>query len=1431
MHIVTPSHPFRQCLFGKSRPRGIALVIVLGMLALIAILVMAFFSSVKTELQSSKSYASEGDARTLADTAVNLVISQIQDATTSGTSYPLAWASQPGMIRTYDNTGKAVMAYKLYSSDTLRVKGSYDALGNLSSEIPDSWADADSTNLFVDINKPAYVMRGITPKVCYPIIDPRAVGASFGNQSTSLSGTNIPIEGCFLNTTTGITATTARQQNPIPMPVRWLYVLKDGSIASINQSTKAISGVGTILPDGTKNTVVGRIAFWTDDETCKVNINTSSEGTFWDRPWTVNATGTSMVNGSDSYDLSLAVSMPVQNEFQRYPGHPAMTCLSTIFPSLGGSVPNNETIYSIIPRVVGGGSKGGTITITGSSFAIIPDTDRLFASVDELVFSATSVMSGTRQSNPTNAGIFTQDDIDKARFFLTTSSRAPEVNIFNKPRITLWPLQANTGNVSDPINARDRNSKDKLIAFCSTIGKTPYYFQRYNSFYSYATGSSNSPSSQSSIDDWNLIPRNQELYTYLRHLTADPIPGLGGSLADKYPNTRDQILTEIFDFIRSSVNTINTGEPSVPYYYAPFDPKGFTTGQSQVVPIVLPKGTTLPDGNSLSATTKGFGRFSTIVQAALIFYNKDKLAISGTVPPNGMIKTGTYNGTTFTSGTILNNYVIPNFPDWSTFPRQFGGAGNASILLTGTNYTLSSETAPLQNIGAVLILQPFNVSPGPPPWTSHVRYVVNGLDSLQANGSGIGFANQCVNMVSSIDSMINCTALTGLEPALQQPPRMPKILGMTNPNNPDAQYYPLYGSFQVSGSTFNFSGGDISIQIYNGGGAALAASTPIQTIHMSFPRHTNLPVPSLGIRSIASGTTRIDLSNRYCNQFTDFNNRLNYLVTSSTGSRYGLAEFNAQQPLPLIVTANKAPFVGDIVRSVEARYGGVAHGDYRLLAGLTDVPSDFFEGHGSKDTPSSDGLLYSGTDRLIHGLCVDGMADSSGNILDTSAQNGYYAGTGAANDKRGKLIPSSTGVEYPNSYRWDNLRRQKAPVVPRGLNGAYQSDGITLGDWDNGIGWLVDGPFINIPDQCDSNSPTRNGNLPLYYSSGGIVDGAGIVESGASFSPNRQIASAVAFGSLPTGIDPSDSNSSGSLKSKPWQTLLFCKNPLGGATHPGFGTPIGASGPPYRLPPDHAFLDFFTMPIVEPYAISEPFSTAGKVNMNYQLVPFTYLTRDTAVRATLKATNITAIPTSSGSTYKLVSTNGQNRDYRYTLNLNEADGTLEGFERRFNPAKFGVGNSPDIFRSASEICDIYLVPKTLVNTTTGAPGNPTYSTMDSWWSPTDMTKGYRLTGDNVREQPYGHIYPRLTTKTNTFTVHVIAQTLKKTVNTEADIFVSGRDQITAEFRGSFVVERYVAPDSDTLVHLDGKTPANENDSDAMVGPYKFRIINSKRFAP
>ncbi|HEY8966829.1 MAG TPA: hypothetical protein VIM58_10320, partial [Candidatus Methylacidiphilales bacterium] len=101
----------------RSRPaRSFALVLVLGCLVFLSALVLAFLSGVTTELQSSQFYANSAQVKILADSASSLAMGQIKDATrgVDASGGTLAWASQPGMIRTYGTDGNPAGYYKLY---------------------------------------------------------------------------------------------------------------------------------------------------------------------------------------------------------------------------------------------------------------------------------------------------------------------------------------------------------------------------------------------------------------------------------------------------------------------------------------------------------------------------------------------------------------------------------------------------------------------------------------------------------------------------------------------------------------------------------------------------------------------------------------------------------------------------------------------------------------------------------------------------------------------------------------------------------------------------------------------------------------------------------------------------------------------------------------------------------------------------------------------------------------------------------------------------------------------------------------------------------------------------------------------------------------------------------------------------------------------
>ena len=65
-------------------------------------------------------------------------------------------------------------------------------------------------------------------------------------------------------------------------------------------------------------------------------------------------------NGMAAAAWNLAKFQPAQKEYQRYPGHPAMTSLSTVFPSLSA-----EDIYKLAPRIVGEGKLDSGVDNTG----------------------------------------------------------------------------------------------------------------------------------------------------------------------------------------------------------------------------------------------------------------------------------------------------------------------------------------------------------------------------------------------------------------------------------------------------------------------------------------------------------------------------------------------------------------------------------------------------------------------------------------------------------------------------------------------------------------------------------------------------------------------------------------------------------------------------------------------------------------------------------------------------------------------------------------------------------------------------------------------------------------------------------------------------------------------------------------------------------
>lgn len=356
----------------------------------------------------------------------------------------------------------------------------------------------------------------------------------------------------------------------------------------------------------------------------------------------------------------------------------------------------------------------------------------------------------------------------------------------------------------------------------------------------------------------------------------------------------------------------------------------------------------------------------------------------------------------------------------------------------------------------------------------------------------------------------------------------------------------------------------------------------------------------------------------------------------------------------------------------------------------------------------------------------------------------------------------STG-ERSSTTRLVPFAPYSAAVQPDLAATSESSAAQAYGDFDQGVGPLRDGAWINKADEgntgvaADDNRYGTNGSEVRRIATAYYDDNYISAESGEAFmSPNRMISSAVIFGSLPAAV-----HEGGATGQTPWRTLLFRPftappSPGGAQGHPGspgYGVAAQFNG---VNPADHYMLDMFWMPVVEPYAISEPLSTAGKINLNYQMLPFqNHIMRATGLHAALKGEILTAIPSADASTYKRNPSGDQNmqlvkaefgnyweyakwsEDEAYASQRYNTDfknnqrakfwhrkveterrvggivqGTLQQFENRFNFVGTVATPAPThgLFRAASQICEVHLMPERIGGSAPpnvlSAPGTP-----------------------------------------------------------------------------------------------------------------------------
>jgi len=1321
----------------RPKPQsGAALIITLTLLLLITGLAISLFMTANTELQSASQFKNSQGLTELSDICVNLVMGQIKDATTTNAAGTPAnrstWASQPGMIRTYGSSTNAAMSYKLYSWSNPRVSG------DDTTTVPVGWFN--NVAQYTDLNEPIPNSTNTSTNFYrFPVVYPplpatdttRPLGYDVSGAPTSTGG--------------AIT-------NQVPMPVQWLYVLKDGTMV---YPTSASGSNATISAASAANPIVARVAYWTDDETSKVNINTAAGGPFWmtpvyasvdmvNPPGTVNARGElSVWSSTGGY---LAQYQPMQFEFQRYPGHPARTDLRALFPDLTMTDPSTslKSIYSFAPRVQFGGSmramKAGANSAT-NTVAVAMDADRIFATTGEARYAASG--NGTRTDFQAT-GTWS-DRIEKNKFLVTATSRAPEITLYGTPRISIWPEPATATPAA-------RTPYDALIALCSSLpgssGRDNYFFDRANPL---------SPTSDIGRS------RNSQLLGYLNNMMTVPsIPGTSstGFAAKGDANDLAQIQTQFFDYIRC-INLTDT-HPSTGNNIS-------YTRASIVVP-------------SERGSTRGFGRFYTLNQFGLIFAATADAATPGSnVPENKSLK--------------------PSL------------TGNATLLTPNQTRVMALPVIELMNLAA-------GCGAPRPSTAGGISLRIRGLDGLTVNTATLGFANS-YDIGNLPDDGYYNWGIYNLEN------QNGGLLTHATPLRTMSSFKPLA---PVNGFTGNATGYPVSqaFTVPTGSSMTIASSNPIYVDIITTSSTNTITVPAFSSSVTAPQLRTSNVS------FDTYNSKI------SDSAEVAWSFHNEWIGVPISLGG------GNRISGNGVATGGNSSVQVRGRTSNRDLNADSFGLIYSEDsvlslaTKTSDARLVmanpgNGTANFDVVPALTGNSTkrhrffspraNTANIAQTFCPGANYEplALGIMNSSTGsgrftilpKLADWPSGVPHPNDWS----------------------------DFDNGYSQVADGAYIGKPDEGElegttgvygliNNDPTGVNGPYFGQSRGNSIQvttggGGGLTGSNATVwsSPNREIASPVAFGLLP----------SGALKGRAWQNLLFRPAPTSpagslnpGRLHPGAAGMMWDGNSASSAPPDHYLLDYFWMPVVEPWAISETFSTAGKINMNYQIAPFSYIKRQTAMHALLNTEVIPAVPSivsasdpkgawqtgyGKGSLAPPAVGQGPLRPLNSLVIEREVNipETLKAFDQRLSAGR--------LFASATEICDLSLVPKG-VNNSTNSANDPTFSAINTFWS------NNRMTSDKLRELPYNNIYPRLTTKSNTYTVHYRVQMLKKLPGGTQTIWDESKDKVASELRGSTLIERFLDPNA---TYPDYATAFSTSAS--LETLYRFRVLQRSQFTP
>jgi uncharacterized protein (TIGR02600 family) len=1291
---------------------------VLGAITLVAVLCILLLSAGSDQRTTAKVTSHGAQARLLADTAVQAAMGQIRLATRglSSAGEKRFWASQPGAIRTWRPDGQTDLLYKLYSSSesTLAIP---DAASRLAAAQRESYrlaqwrADGSTADRFTDLNQPLVKrsLQGAISDIRYPIADPRALALD-GVEGFSTAGA-VP-DGTQL---TG--DNTAR----LPMPVEWIYVLKDGSMGTLDAQGTFVGPV----PPSRDNPITGRIAFWADDESCKVNINTASEGSPWDLPRCVT-----------QRDVLYARQPPQINEVQRWPGHPATVCLSSIFfpgqnLSDESALSKKQALYDWVPRVHYDSAEG----------PITFDPSPLHHSVS---------LSHLRRDGSLQP-LFTLPGMDpgrleRAEFFLTAHSRAPELNLHGQPRVSLWSLNENHTAASRRVTAFDR-----LMHFTTTLNGQDgqeFHVQRQR------------PESQ--VDEYHLTPpllRNSQLAGYLARMMELPTPKYGLSFAEKYPLPDLRFNAYRFiDTIRSAnlhdLTRLTPERRVTPYQDAqiPGIVSGLAfselVGKAGVPPWVKDlENYRLP------------GRDYTLSEVALVF-----ICIAHHRSDGQQVGDATFFSPTSDSRLAPGEMAVQPALLFELFCPGQGYV----MILPHLRLEMASESLLQMRVNGQPSLHAGHSHPhhslyelwGHPPFTYG-----NSKPKGPSRGDGTRRPDNWVGWGGSGGFHI----LTSPIPVKDKVER-------TRPSNERTGYYlteyfkvrddqPLLITSQASTSHITL---DLTLQR-----TWVTSWDARQHLRVELPLPIRCPVPQIDPDQPDLWTWEKRMTLRAQKVLTE--------------------PYSAAQPY------DKLLLPGDTVRSMV-----VPHGDYRLpdVWGRKEGRFNQPETHPAENyfTPHPD--WQDATRQQAHSLVANG-GDSA-----------YYPG--ASFHSHGftadQSYPPSIQPDLPPLSASDSPTGYHPPAAFLSAYGAIHLNASHTRDWSTGTGIAPDGAYLARPDDGAhlhgdvTRPPYQRESLPPYYNRR-WEDLSKLADTSYSGQPpNRLISSAGIFGSLP----------SLPISHVPWTTYLFrpdlSRGHLGSKwntfdkkLYPPAAAATPAAGQP-MAPPDHLLMDLFWMPVVLPYGISERFSTAGKINLNHHLLPFSYLRRTTALHAALKAQEILAIPSEAASDYKNPALVPSAEDkWRHPV---DATRTLQ----QLDPV-FAAG---DAFVSPTELCEHFLIPRG--QATAATTPQELAAQMQQFWDK------HALTGDNVLEQPYTNLMSLLTTKSNVFRVHFTAEVIQKAPSLPPDRVDTSKDQVQATYRGSCLVERWLPPQPEQPY----RDPVTDLEAPPLDKSYHYRVLQHKR---